>query len=161
MGQQGQSGQKGQAGQPALAEQAEQAEQSDQSRREVGSKRGRARLTGRYKVRGFSLGSLLIVILIVGGIVIPAVRAIPSLLEYFSIKRAISYAKQQASNKREVADYFAKQAQIDRITAVRSDDLDIHEDDNGTIRSVGFSYRNEVPLYGPLSLMITYSGTQY
>ncbi|WP_370565032.1 DUF4845 domain-containing protein [Cupriavidus sp. UME77] len=158
MGQQGQNGQKRQAGQTALAE---QAEQTDQSRREVGSRRGRARLAGRYKVRGFSLGSLLIVILIVGGIVIPAVRAIPSLLEYFSVKRAISYAKQQASNKREVADYFAKQAQIDRITAVRSDDLDIHEDDNGTIRSVGFSYRNEVPLYGPLSLMITYSGTQY
>lgn len=158
MGQNGQNGQKGQAGQTALAEQAEQV---DQSRREVGSKRGKARLAGRYKARGFSLGSLLIVILVVGGIVIPAVRAIPSLLEYFSVKRAVSYAKQQASNKREVADYFAKQAQIDRITAVRSDDLDIHEDDNGTIRSVGFSYRNEVPLYGPLSLMITYSGTQY
>ncbi len=155
MGQNGQKGQKGQAGQTALAEQV------DQSRREVGSKRGKARLAGRYKARGFSLGSLLIVILVVGGIVIPAVRAIPSLLEYFSVKRAVSYAKQQASNKREVADYFAKQAQIDRITAVRSDDLDIHEDDNGTIRSVGFSYRNEVPLYGPLSLMITYSGTQY
>ncbi|MDF3883435.1 DUF4845 domain-containing protein [Cupriavidus basilensis] len=104
---------------------------------------------------------MLIVILVVGGIVIPAVRAIPSLLEYFSVKRAISYAKQQASNKREVADYFNKQAQIDRITAVRSDDLDINEDDNGGIRSVGFSYRNEVPLYGPLSLLITYSGTQY
>lgn len=151
-------GQKGQAGQ---AGQTEQAEQAEQLKRDVGSGRGRARLAGRYKARGFSLGSLLIVILIVGGIVIPAVRAIPSLLEYFSVKRAISYAKQQASNRREVADYFNKQAQIDRITAVRSDDLEIHEDDNGTIRSVGFSYRNEVPLYGPLSLIITYSGTQY
>ncbi|KJK26181.1 membrane protein [Burkholderiaceae bacterium 16] len=132
-----------------------------QSGRVVGAVRGRARLSGRSKPRGFSLGSLLIVILVVGGFVIPAVRAIPSLLEYFSVKRAVSYAKQQASNKREVADYFNKQAQIDRITAVRSDDLDIHEDDNGGIRSVGFSYRNEVPLYGPLSLLITYSGTQY
>ncbi|MGE8365743.1 DUF4845 domain-containing protein [Cupriavidus basilensis] len=132
-----------------------------QSGRVVGAVRGRARLSGSGKPRGFSLGSLLIVILVVGGIVIPAVRAIPSLLEYFSVKRAISYAKQQASNKREVADYFNKQAQIDRITAVRSDDLDINEDDNGGIRSVGFSYRNEVPLYGPLSLLITYSGTQY
>lgn len=129
--------------------------------RVVGAVRGQARLSGRRKPRGFSLGSLLVVILVVGGIVIPAVRAIPSLLEYFSVKRAISYAKQQASNKREVADYFNKQAQIDRITAVRSDDLDIQEDDNGTIRSVGFSYRNEVPLYGPLSLLITYAGTQY
>lgn len=127
----------------------------------VGAVGGRARLAGNDRRRGFSMGSLLVVILVVGGVVIPAVRAIPSLLEYFSVKRAVSYAKQQASNKREIADYFSKQAQIDRITAVRSDDLDIHEDDNGTIRSVGFSYRNEVPLYGPLSLLITYSGTQY
>ncbi|WP_454721926.1 MULTISPECIES: DUF4845 domain-containing protein [Cupriavidus] len=121
----------------------------------------RPRLAGNSGQRGFSLGSLLVVILVVVGVVIPAIRAIPSLLEYFSVKRAVGYAKQQAGNRREVADYFNKQAQIDRITAVRSDDLDIQEDDNGTIRSVGFSYRNEVPLYGPLSLLITYSGTQY
>ncbi|MDF3835310.1 DUF4845 domain-containing protein [Cupriavidus basilensis] len=132
-----------------------------QSGQKVRVVRAQARLAGRNRPRGFSLGSLLVVILVVGGVVIPAVRAIPSLVEYFSIKRAVGYAKQQASNKREVADYFNKQAQIDRITAVRSDDLDIQEDDNGTIRSVGFSYRNEVPLYGPLSLLITYSGTQY
>ncbi|WP_420996372.1 DUF4845 domain-containing protein [Cupriavidus sp. 30B13] len=133
-----------------------------QSGRTAGAAAGRrARLAGNGRQRGFSLGSLLVVILVVGGVVIPAIRAIPSVLEYFSVKRAVSYAKQQASNRREVADYFNKQAQIDRITAVRSDDLDIHEDDNGTIRSVGFSYRNEVPLYGPLSLLITYSGTQY
>ncbi|WP_029044054.1 MULTISPECIES: DUF4845 domain-containing protein [Cupriavidus] len=133
-----------------------------QSERIGGAVGGRRQRLARHSgQRGFSLGSLLVVILVVVGVVIPAIRAIPSLLEYFSVKRAVSYAKQQASNRREVADYFNKQAQIDRITAVRSDDLDIHEDDNGTIRSVGFSYRNEVPLYGPLSLLITYSGTQY
>lgn len=116
---------------------------------------------GRRRARGFSLGSLLVVILIVVGIVLPAVRAIPSMLEYFSVKRAASYAKQRAANKREVAEYFDKQAQIDQIKALRGEDLTIQESENGTIQSIAFSYRSEVPVYGPLSLMITYSGTQY
>lgn len=114
----------------------------------------------RRRAGGFSLGSLLVVIVIVGGLVIPAVRAIPSVLEYFSVKRAAGYAKQRAANKREVVDYFDRQAQIDRISAVRGDDLNVREDENGAIRAVDFSYRSEVPLYGPLTLLITYSGTQ-
>ncbi len=119
------------------------------------------RLAARRRAGGFSLGSLLVVILVVGGVVLPAVRSIPSVLEYFSVKRAAAYAKQRAANKREVAEYFDKQAQIDRITAIKGEDLGIREDENGTIQSVEFSYRSEVPVYGPLSLLITYSGTQY
>jgi len=121
---------------------------------------GRAAAGRRRRAAGFSLGSLLVVIVIVGGLVIPVVRAIPSLLEYFSVKRAAGYAKQRATNKREVVDYFDRQAQIDRISAVRGDDLNVREDENGAIRAVDFSYRSEVPLYGPLTLLITYSGTQ-
>jgi len=116
---------------------------------------------GPARTQGFSLGSLLVVVLVAGAVLIPAVKTIPSLLEYFSVKRAVSYAKQQASSKQEVASYFDKQAQIDRITVLRGDDLDIEENDSGGIRSVGFSYRSEVPIYGPLSFLITYSGTQY
>jgi hypothetical protein len=39
-------------------------------------------------------------------------------------------------------------------------DLDIEEDETGRIRAVGFEYRTEVQIYGPLSFLITYSGTQ-
>ncbi|EON16185.1 hypothetical protein C265_29360 [Cupriavidus sp. GA3-3] len=110
---------------------------------------------------GFSVWTLLVIVVFVIGVALPALRAIPSLVEYFSVKRAASYAKQRAANKREVADFFEKQAAIDRITAVKAEDLLIREDENGTIQSVDFSYRTEVPVYGPLSLLITYSGTQH
>jgi hypothetical protein len=110
---------------------------------------------------GFSVWTLLVIVVFVVGVALPALRAIPSLMEYFSVKRAASYAKQRAANKREVVEYFEKQATIDRITAVKGEDLLIREDDNGTIQSVDFSYRTEVPVYGPLSLLITYSGTQH
>lgn len=110
---------------------------------------------------GFSVWTLLVIVVFVIGVALPAVRSIPSLVEYFSVKRAASYAKQRAVNKREVVDYFDKQAVIDRIAVVKGEDLLIREDDNGNIRSVDFSYRTEVPVYGPLSLLITYSGTQH
>ncbi|QEZ47248.1 DUF4845 domain-containing protein [Cupriavidus oxalaticus] len=110
---------------------------------------------------GFSVWTLLVVVVFVIGVALPAVRSIPSLVEYFSVKRAASYAKQRAVNKREVVEYFDKQAVIDRIAAVKGEDLLVREDENGNIRSVDFSYRTEVPVYGPLSLLITYSGTQH
>lgn len=115
----------------------------------------------RARAGGFSVWTLLAIVVFVIGVALPAVRAIPSLVEYFSVKRAATYAKQRAANKREVVEYFDKQAIIDRIAAVKGEDLLIREDDNGAIQSVDFSYRTEVPVYGPLSLLITYSGTQH
>jgi hypothetical protein len=122
---------------------------------------GQKGLGGRRHAGGFSTGSILIIVVLVIGVILPAVRSVPSLIEYFSVKRAASYAKQQATNKREVAAYFDKQAQIDNITALKGEDLDVNENDNGTIQSIDFAYRTEVPVYGPLSLLITYSGTQH
>ncbi len=122
--------------------------------------RGRVRVGVIHKSRGFSLGSLLIAVIVVGAVAVPALKTIPSLIEYFSVKRAASYAKNTGTKRSEVAASFDKQASIDRITAIRGEDLDIEEDEAGRIRSVGFEYRAEVPIYGPLSFLITYSGTQ-
>ncbi|MFS8978363.1 DUF4845 domain-containing protein [Cupriavidus necator] len=127
----------------------------------VGEKFPAGRLGQRTRQGGFSLWTLLVIVVFVVGVAIPAIRSIPSLVEYFSVKRAATYAKQRAVNKREVVEYFDKQAIIDRIAAVKGEDLLVREDDNGAIQSVGFSYRTEVPVYGPLSLLITYSGTQH
>jgi hypothetical protein len=60
----------------------------------------------------------------------------------------------------DVAASFDKQAAIDRISSLKGEDLDIEEDETGRIRAVGFEYRTEVQIYGPLSFLITYSGTQ-
>ena len=111
--------------------------------------------------RGFSLGSLLVVIAILICVVLPAVKAIPSVLEYFSVRRAVTFAKDHAANRKEVAGYFDKQAQIDQISSVRGEDLDVQEDESGRVRAIDFSYRTEIPVYGAVSLLITYSGTQH
>lgn len=122
--------------------------------------RGNVRVDVRRRSRGFSLGSLLIVIVIVIAVVLPGLKSIPSVLEYFSVKRAINYAKDRSNNRNEVAANFNRQAQIDRIEAVKGEDLNVIEDESGRIRNIGFEYRTEIPVYGPLSFLITYSGTQ-
>lgn len=123
-------------------------------------RRGKIRTGVINRSRGFSLGSLLVVIIIVIAVVLPAVKSIPSLMEYLSVKRAVNTAKDRANNRKEVAAIFDRQAQIDRIESIRGEDLEVIEDEGGRIRSIGFEYRTEIPVYGPLSFLITYSGTQ-
>jgi len=121
---------------------------------------GRVRFDVIHRARGFSLGSLLVVVIIVVAVAVPALKVIPSLIEYFSIKRAVNYAKGTGTKRSDVAASFDKQAAIDRISSLKGEDLDIEEDETGRIRAVGFEYRTEVQIYGPLSFLITYSGTQ-
>lgn len=114
-----------------------------------------------HRSRGFSMGSLLIVIVVLICVILPAVKSIPSVLEYFSVRRAVTFAKDHATNRKEVATYFDKQAQIDQISSVKGEDLDVQEDEGGRVRAIDFSYRTEIPVYGAVSLLITYSGTQH
>jgi len=112
------------------------------------------------RARGFSLGSALIAVIIVVAVLLPGLKSIPSMLEYFSVKRAVNYARDSSSNRKELAANFDKQAQIDNIHSIKGEDLDVIEDESGRVRTVGFEYRTEVQVYGPLSFLITYSGTQ-
>ncbi len=67
---------------------------------------GRNPVRRRAGMGGFSVWTLLVIVVFVIGVALPALRAIPSLVEYFSVKRAASYAKQRAANKREVVDFL-------------------------------------------------------
>ncbi|MDF6804809.1 DUF4845 domain-containing protein, partial [Escherichia coli] len=76
-----------------------------------------------------------------------------------AITRAVKQARERASTREEVASAFDKQAAIDDITSIKGEDLEVL-DGGGSIQAVRFSYKREVPLYGPIGLVITYSGTQ-
>lgn len=123
--------------------------------------KGKFRANVMHKSRGFSMGSMLVVVIIVLAVVLPALKSIPSVMEYIAVKRAVNYAKDSSGgNRKDLAANFDKQAQIDDIHSIKGEDLDVIEDDSGRVRSVGFEYRTEVRIYGPLSFLITYSGTQ-
>lgn len=116
-------------------------------------------MRGTERQSGFSLLGLLVTVLLVATAFIPLIKAMPSLLEYQSVKRAAYQAKTHGRTASEAIAAFDRQALVDGVQSVRGRDLDIVTSASGGVDSVHFSYRREVLLYGPLSLAIQYSGT--
>nr|WP_244191316.1 DUF4845 domain-containing protein [Ralstonia insidiosa] len=108
--------------------------------------------------RGITMFGMLIGIIVLITAVLPAIRSIPSLMEYQAITRAVKQARERASTREEVSNAFDKQAAIDDIKSIKGEDLEVL-DAGGTIQAVRFSYKREIPMYGPIGLVITYSGT--
>jgi type II secretory pathway component PulJ len=108
---------------------------------------------------GFSLLSLLVTVLLVATVFIPAIKVMPSLLEYQSVKRAANQAKAQGTSASSAIAAFDRQALVDGVQSVRGRDLEILTNANGGVEFVRFSYRREILLYGPVSLAIQYSGS--
>ncbi|CCF96583.1 DUF4845 domain-containing protein [Ralstonia solanacearum K60] len=111
------------------------------------------------QARGITMFGILVGIVVIITAVLPAIRAIPSLMEYQAIHHAIKIAREKAATREDVAIAFDKQAAIDDIQAIKGRDLDVIES-GGSVQMVRFSYKCEVPLYGPLALLITYTGSQ-
>jgi len=109
--------------------------------------------------RGITMFGILIGIILLITAVLPAIRSIPSLMEYQAITRAAKQARDRATTRQDVAVAFDRQAAIDDITSIKGDDLEVL-DSGGSIQAVHFSYKREIPLYGPIGMVITYSGTQ-
>lgn len=109
--------------------------------------------------RGITMFGILIGIVVLITAVLPAIRSIPSLMEYQAISRAAKQARDRANTRQDVVVAFDRQAAIDDITSIKGEDLEVL-DAGGTIQAVRFSYKREIPLYGPIGLVITYSGTQ-
>ena len=108
--------------------------------------------------RGITTFGMLIGIIVLITAVLPAIRSVPSLMEYQAITRAVKQARERAATREEVMAAFDKQAAIDDIKSIKGEDLEVL-DAGGTIQAVRFSYKREIPMYGPIGLVITYSGT--
>ncbi|WP_349676329.1 DUF4845 domain-containing protein [Ralstonia sp. UBA689] len=113
----------------------------------------------KRRSRGITMFGILIVIIVIITAVLPAIRSIPSLMEYQAISRAVKQARERAATREDIVVAFDKQAAIDDITSIKGEDLEVL-DAGGSIQAVRFSYKREIPLYGPIGLVITYSGTQ-
>ena len=104
-----------------------------------------------------SLPTLLLIIL--GGLaVFVAVRTAPAIHEYTMVKTLVQrIAESGPASPAEAQGAFDRQRSIDGVSAIEGRDLDIVRD--GTSLTIGFSYRKEVPLAGPVSLLIDFRGS--
>lgn len=110
--------------------------------------------------RGVSLSGLLIVSFILVIVGIGGMKVIPAVIEYYTIEKNIKAitAGGQLNNATvsDVRKAFDKRADIDNITAVTGADLDISKDGADVV--IAFSYAKKIPLGGPVSLYIEFSG---
>lgn len=82
-------------------------------------------------------------------------KTTPSLVEYYGITKAVKRVA-KAESEKEARESFERARNIDNFSSVSGQDLDISTQDGKML--VTFAYRKEVPLAGPVSLLINYSG---
>mgnify|MGYP003506020526 CR=1 FL=1 len=112
----------------------------------------------RLKNRGMSLIGLLFVLGILALLVVLASKIAPTVIEYMSIKRAISSVKlTNGGSASEIQRAFNKQADVGYITSIDGRDLIIEKTETGL--EISFSYTKKIPLVGPASLLLEYEGT--
>jgi Domain of unknown function (DUF4845) len=108
--------------------------------------------------RGVTLFGLLFWAIVVGFLAYVLVRVLPTLNEYATIQRTIDkIAQTQPPTVAEARAAFDKQKEIEySITAVSGKDLTVTKENDRVV--LGFAYNKEVPIYGPVYILIKYEG---
>ena len=112
----------------------------------------------RRRQRGISLFGLIFWAFFIAFFGYVAVVTLPTVNEYVTIQRAVD--KVAAANPGTVAEAraaFERQKQIEySITSVSGSDLDVTKENDRVVLS--FAYDKEVPIVGPVYLLLKYEG---
>jgi type II secretory pathway pseudopilin PulG len=106
---------------------------------------------------GISLTGLIVVLAVLGFLAVLAMKVFPAWVEYRSIKNGIVAAKAAGNGSREIQQAFARNAEVNNITAIAPKDLVITRDNGQT--EVSFAYEKRIALAGNVSLLIDFTGT--
>ena len=109
----------------------------------------------KNRQRGLSFFGLLIVGGLIACVGVVAAQAFPTVIEYQAILKAVNKAS-QGNTVIEVRKIFENATAIDDITSVAPKDLVITKEGDKVI--VSFAYNREIPLAGPVFLVIKYAG---
>lgn len=114
--------------------------------------------TPRCGQRGVSLFGLLFWAIVVGFFGYLAVVVFPTVNEYLTIKRAVDkIAAESPSTVPEVRSAFERQKSIEySISSIGGNDLDITKENDRLV--IRFAYEKEIPIVGPVYLLLKYAG---
>lgn len=107
--------------------------------------------------RGVTLTGLIVVMGIIIAVAMLALKVVPGMLEYKSIKDGIAAAKAQNGTPAEMRMAFDKNADINAVTTIAGKDLMISKVNGET--EVAFDYEEKIPLFKNVTLLIHYAGT--
>lgn len=119
----------------------------------------RASRAGRSaRQRGISLIGLMAWAILVSFGAYVALRVVPTVNEYMTIQRAVDkVAASSANTVPEVRAAFDRQKDIEyAITSITSNDLQITKQNDRLV--ISFAYEKELPLGGPVFLLLKYQG---
>lgn len=107
--------------------------------------------------RGVTLFGLMFWAIVVGFVALVGMRVLPTLNEYFTIKRTINKITTEGSTVPEIRAAFERQKDIEyAITSITGKDLSITKENDKIV--VSFAYDKEVELMKPVYLLIKFEG---
>jgi uncharacterized membrane protein YhiD involved in acid resistance len=107
--------------------------------------------------RGVTLFGLMFWAIVIGFFALIGMRVLPTLNEYFTIKRAVNKAATEGTTVPAIRDAFERQKTIEySISSISGKDLTITKENDKIV--VSFAYDKEVELMSPVYLLIKFEG---
>jgi Tfp pilus assembly major pilin PilA len=110
------------------------------------------------KQKGVTLTGLLVICVILGVAGILAAKVLPVVIEYYAIVKNVKAVANDSNMKGasipEIKLGYAKRAEIDNISDIKRDDLDISKDGDQLV--IGFAYAKKIPLFANASLVLDF-----
>lgn len=116
-------------------------------------------MTQQHKQRGITLIGLIFWGAVLAFIVVIGAQAVPTATEYFAIQKAVDQAAKAGPTVADIRAAYAKIADVDYITSVTPQDLDITKVNDKVV--VSFAYDKEIHIAGPVYLLIKYKGQSH
>ncbi|OGA23820.1 MAG: hypothetical protein A3I01_02140 [Betaproteobacteria bacterium RIFCSPLOWO2_02_FULL_65_24] len=113
------------------------------------------------KQKGVSLSGLLIGCVILIVLALLAIKVAPPYMEYLQIKKAVAAiiesGEVRTATVADVRKAFDRRAQIDDITSVTGQDLEITKDGGEVV--ISFAYPKKIGLFSNISLLFDFAGS--
>jgi len=106
---------------------------------------------------GVSLSGFMVVVAFIALLAVVGMKVVPTVVEFSSIKKALTSAKNAGSTAGEIKAAFDKQSSVGYIDSVSGKDLEVKR--NGDGFDVSVAYEKKISLFGPVSLLIDYQAT--
>jgi hypothetical protein len=108
--------------------------------------------------RGLSLIGLMFWAILIGATALVVMKTLPSINEYFTIKRAIEkISSSGATTVPEIRAAFEKQKEVEySIKSLTGKDLEVTKEGDRVV--IKFAYNAEIELVAPVFLLIKYEG---
>ena len=110
--------------------------------------------SSKARQAGISFIGLIFVIAVLAGVGVLVAQAIPTMLEFQSVVKAMEAAK-NAGTPPEVRTAFEKAAAVDDIKSVSAKDLEITKANDRLVVKV--AYNKEIHMFGPAYLLLKYA----